>query len=161
MAHKQDREAPKTGLDRWNATESKSRSSKGGRSARPGRSKRRRMNPTVRRYVSTIVVTAILCVACAFCFTPLGERITTGLDIQGGVSVILTASKQDGSAPSADEMNTAKTIVEKRVNTLGASEATVQIQGTNSILVQIPGATDADAAVQTIGADRPPRVCSS
>ena len=32
-----------------------------------------------------------------------------------------------------------------------ASEATVQIQGTNSILVQIPGATDADAAVQTIG----------
>ena len=151
MAHKQDREAPKTGLDRWNATESKSRSSKGGRSARPGRSKRRRMNPTVRRYVSTIVVTAILCVACAFCFTPLGERITTGLDIQGGVSVILTASKQDGSAPSADEMNTAKTIVEKRVNTLGASEATVQIQGTNSILVQIPGATDADAAVQTIG----------
>jgi preprotein translocase subunit SecD len=151
MAHKQDREAPKTGLDRWNATESKSRSSKGGRSARPGRSKRRRMNPTVRRYVSTIVVTAILCVACAFCFTPLGERITTGLDIQGGVSVILAASKQDGSAPSADEMNTAKTIVEKRVNTLGASEATVQIQGTNSILVQIPGATDADAAVQTIG----------
>ena len=65
--------------------------------------------------------------------------------------MILTASKQDGSAPSADEMNTAKTIVEKRVNTLGASEATVQIQGTNSILVQIPGATDADAAVQTIG----------
>ncbi|MCI7437857.1 MAG: protein translocase subunit SecD, partial [Coriobacteriaceae bacterium] len=32
-----------------------------------------------------------------------------------------------------------------------ASEATVQIQGTNSILVQIPGATDADSAVQTIG----------
>ena len=85
MAQKQDREAPKTGLDRWNATESKSRGSKGGRAARPGRSKRRRMNPTVRRYVSTIVVTAVLCAACAFCFTPLGERITTGLDIQGGV----------------------------------------------------------------------------
>ncbi len=151
MAHKQDREAPKTGLDRWNATESKSHGSKGGRAARPGRPKRRRMNPTVRRYVSTLVVTAVLCVACAFCFTPLGERITTGLDIQGGVSVILTASKPDGSTPSADEMNTAKTIVEKRVNTLGASEATVQIQGANSILVQIPGATDADSAVQTIG----------
>ena len=109
------------------------------------------MNPTVRRYVSTLVVTAVVCLACAFCFTPLGERITTGLDIQGGVSVILTASKQDGSAPTADEMNNAKTIVEKRVNTLGASEATVQIQGSNSILVQIPGATDADSAVQTIG----------
>ena len=151
MAHKQDRETPKTGLDRWNATESKPHGSKGGSAARPGRSKRRRMNPTVRRYVSTLVVTAVLCVACAFCFTPLGERITTGLDIQGGVSVILTASKPDGSTPSADEINTAKTIVEKRVNTLGASEATVQIQGANSILVQIPGATDADSAVQTIG----------
>ena len=151
MAQKQDREAPKTGLDRWNATESKSRAPKGGCASRPGRTKRHRMNPTVRRYVSTLVVTAAVCVACIFCFTPLGERITTGLDIQGGVSVILTASKQDGSAPTSDEMNTAKTIVEKRVNTLGASEATVQIQGSNSILVQIPGATDADSAVQTIG----------
>ena len=48
-------------------------------------------------------------------------------------------------------MDTAKSIVEKRVNALGSSEATVQLQGTNSILVQIPGATNADETVSTIG----------
>ncbi len=65
--------------------------------------------------------------------------------------MILSASKADGTAPTADEMATATTIVQNRVNSLGASEATVQQQGSNSILVQIPGATDAESAVETIG----------
>jgi preprotein translocase subunit SecD/SecD/SecF fusion protein len=86
-----------------------------------------------------------------FLFTPLSEKITQGLDISGGVSVIMTASKADGSDVTSDDMATATTIVTNRVNSLGASEATVQQQGTNSILVQIPGATDAESAVDTIG----------
>ena len=85
-------------------------------------------------------------VACAVGFMPPSERITQGLDIQGGVSVILTASKPDGSAVTSDDMAIATSIVQNRVNSLGASETSVQQQGTNSILVQIPGATDADAA---------------
>jgi preprotein translocase subunit SecD/SecD/SecF fusion protein len=67
------------------------------------------------------------------------------------VSVILSASKTDGTMPTADEMATATAIVQNRVNALGAAETSVQQQGTNSILVQIPGATDTDAAVKTIG----------
>ncbi|MGI6231090.1 MAG: protein translocase subunit SecD [Tractidigestivibacter sp.] len=156
MAKKDNADTPKTGIDRWNATETKGGASK--RKKRSGRSSsksskraKRRMPATSRKYVTTLALLAVLCVVCVIGFTPLSERITTGLDIQGGVSVILTATKSDGSAPTADEMSTAQSIVEKRVNTLGASEATVQIQGSNSILVQIPGATDAESAVETIG----------
>lgn len=104
-----------------------------------------------KRWATTLVVLAAVCVACAIMFTPLSEKITKGLDIQGGVSVIMTASTTDGSAVTSDDMATATSIIQNRVNSLGASEATVQRQGTNSILVQIPGATDSEQAVNTIG----------
>lgn len=139
-----------SGVDRWKATEAA-----GGKPRRDRRRKGRGTGPHAsahaRRYLGTLVALAVLLVACAVGFTPLGERITQGLDIRGGVSVIMAASKPDGSAPTADEMATATSIVQSRVNSLGASETSVQQQGTNSILIQIPGATDAQAAIQTIG----------
>lgn len=105
----------------------------------------------MRRYVGTLVVLAVVLVVCVIGFTPLNQKITQGLDIQGGVSVIMTASKPDGGDVTDADMETAVTIVTNRVNSLGASEATVQRQGSNQILIQIPGATDAQAAIDTIG----------
>ncbi|MDI9589744.1 MAG: protein translocase subunit SecD [Acidobacteriota bacterium] len=142
--------ASKTGVDRWNTTEAGPSTRRGPR--RPPRSGGgRARTPQVRRYQFTLLALAIMLVACAIGFMPPSERVTQGLDIRGGVSVILSATKTDGSAPSADDMAVATAIVQNRVNALGASETSVQQQGTNSILVQIPGATDADAAIKTIG----------
>jgi len=150
MLRNSESDEPKTGVDRWQATETHAvRKTK---RVRPRKvSKRPKLRGDARRYVGTLVAIFVLCVVCVIGFTPLSERITQGLDIQGGVSVILTASKSDGSSVSSSDMDTAKSIVEKRVNALGSSEATVQLQGTNSILVQIPGATNADETVSTIG----------
>lgn len=158
MAHKSDDTAldtrERTGLDRWQAAE-KNAGKKASRAKRGrGKTSRRagkKMTADVRRWVSTLVILVVVCGVCVFGFTPVGEKITQGLDIQGGVSVIMTATKSDGSAPTAAHMDTATAIIQSRVNSLGASEATVQKQGDNSILIQIPGATDAEAAVQTIG----------
>ena len=136
----------KTGVDRWNADEAVSSPRKNG-----GRARNRRTRADRRRYLTTLFVLLVGMAVCVWGFTPLGDKITRGLDIEGGVSVIMTASKEDGSAPSGDEMATAVQIVQQRVNSLGAAETSVQQQGANSILVQIPGATDADAAVKTIG----------
>lgn len=110
-----------------------------------------KMAKEARHYATTLGILVVVCVVCFIVFSPLSERITKGLDIQGGVSVIMTASNTDGSSVSSDDMATATSIIQQRVNSLGASEATVQRQGSNSILVQIPGATDAQAAVDTIG----------
>lgn len=135
-----------SGVDRWKSTEGSSSKARKQRSSRP-----RSGNPQARRYQFTLLALVVMLVACAVAFYPPADRITQGLDIRGGVSVILSATKTDGTAPSADEMATATAIVQNRVNALGAAETSVQQQGTNSILVQIPGATDADAAVKTIG----------
>ena len=48
-------------------------------------------------------------------------------------------------------MEKSRAIIESRVNALGASEATVQEQGSDQILVQIPGLADTEEALATIG----------
>ncbi len=132
------------------ASGASSRRRKSGRKRRRG-SRRRRVPSDVRRYSFTLVALAVLLVVCVIGFTPLRDKITLGLDIQGGVSVVMTASTTDGSAVTDADMEEAVSIVESRVNALGASEATVQRQGSDSILVQIPGATDSQAAIEAIG----------
>ena len=112
---------------------------------------KRRAPVEVKRYVSVLIVLLVILVACVVGFWPLDQKITQGLDIKGGVSVIMTADKPDGSAVTDDDMESAVAIVTNRVNSLGASEATVQRQGTNQILIQIPGATDAQEVIDTIG----------
>lgn len=128
-----------TGVDRWKAA-----------SGSAGKRRPHRKTPA-RRWIGTLVVMLVLVGASIWGFSPLRERITQGLDIQGGVSVILSASKADGGTPSQADMDTAVAIVQNRVNALGASESSVAQQGSSSILVQIPGAQDAEAAVETIG----------
>ena len=104
-----------------------------------------------RRNVWLLIICTIAVIASLFAFTPPSEKINQGLDIQGGLSVVLSASNEDGSAISSEDMEKSRAIVEKRVNLLGASEATVQVQGNNQILVQIPGVSDPEQALKTIG----------
>ncbi|MBA4370127.1 MAG: protein translocase subunit SecD [Coriobacteriaceae bacterium] len=82
---------------------------------------------------------------------PPATKINKGLDIQGGLSVILTAEPQPGKTLTADDMERAETIIQIRVNGLGVSEASVQKQGNDSILVQLPGVKDADSALKALG----------
>ena len=104
-----------------------------------------------RRNVWLLVVMALLVIGSIVMFTPPQEKINQGLDIQGGLSVVLTAHNNDGSDVSTEDMESSRAIIESRVNALGASEAVVQIQGNDQILVQIPGLSDTEEALNTIG----------
>lgn len=104
-----------------------------------------------RRNVWLLVLTTLLVVGSIFMFTPPTEKINQGLDIQGGLSVVLKASSTDGQEVTQEEMEASRAIIEQRVNALGASEATVQVQGNDQILVQIPGLSDTETALNTIG----------
>jgi preprotein translocase subunit SecD/SecD/SecF fusion protein len=92
---------------------------------------------------------AVLLVASWLLFWPPGEKITQGLDIQGGLSVILTA--ESTTTVTADDMARAEAIVRNRVDGLGVREASIQRQGNDSILVQIPGIDDPQQALDVLG----------
>jgi preprotein translocase subunit SecD len=77
-----------------------------------------------------------------------GTSITQGLDLRGGLSVILTPKK----TADATAMQRALVIMNNRVNGLGVSEATVQLENENqAILVQLPGVRDARGALDVMG----------
>lgn len=73
-----------------------------------------------------------------------------GLDLQGGLQVLMVADLPQGRTVSAQDMATARTIVENRVNALGLTEPVVQVQGGERIVVEIPGIEDPAQAVDTI-----------
>lgn len=104
-----------------------------------------------RRNMWLLIVTTLLVIASVFMFMPPQDKINQGLDIQGGLSVVLTAQGTDGHEVTQEDMEKSRAIIESRVNALGASEATVQVQGADQILVQIPGLSDTETALETIG----------
>lgn len=76
-------------------------------------------------------------------------ELKLGLDLRGGTRVILEAQPQAGQSATADEMETARTIIERRVNGLGVSEPEVQVSG-DRVIVALPGIEDPDAAIATL-----------
>lgn len=85
-------------------------------------------------------------------------RIRQGLDLRGGIQILLqalpveseTEDEELAAAQQAASIETARNIIERRVNGLGVSEALVQTQGNDRIVVELPGIDDPDLAVSTI-----------
>ncbi|HET9975104.1 MAG TPA: protein translocase subunit SecD [Streptosporangiaceae bacterium] len=66
-------------------------------------------------------------------------KVGLGLDLSSGTQVTLQAQTQNGKAPSKEEMNAAISVIQSRVNGTGNSGAQVQPQGTNLLIVTVPG----------------------
>jgi protein-export membrane protein SecD len=83
-----------------------------------------------------------------------GEPDTTidqplGLDLVGGLRVLLEAELPT-DAFTVEELGETANSVGRRVNALGLTEATVQTRGNSRILVELPGVTDPQQAIDTI-----------
>ncbi|MGN0037955.1 MAG: protein translocase subunit SecD [Coriobacteriales bacterium] len=125
---------------------------KGGLSAAaaPAGAKAERKPKRKRTNLIAIVAICVIALAAAVMLYPPQDKITQGLDIQGGVSVNLSASTLDGSDVTQEQMDEAQNVITSRVNASGASAASVQQQGSNSFLVQVPGAEDAQSIIDTL-----------
>ena len=55
------------------------------------KTKKKPARPTDRRNIWLLIITTLLVLGSVFMFTPPQEKINQGLDIQGGLSVVLTA----------------------------------------------------------------------
>jgi len=116
------------------------------------------------RKAGPILIAVIGVLALIICFvpgltlpdssSPTGTRpIETklGLDLQGGLRVEYQALPVDGKSPTPADMAILKDIIERRVNTTGVSEPVVVVQGSDRIVVELPGVTDADAVRRLVG----------
>lgn len=74
-----------------------------------------------------------------------------GLDLQGGLRVLLEADVPAGTIVTPESMQVARTIIEKRINALGVSEPLIQLQGSSRIAVELPGISNPEEAIRTFG----------
>ena len=78
-----------------------------------------------------------------FCVFPVGKKISLGLDLKGGMYVLLRADTSGiDAAKRADAVGAAVEKIRNRIDTYGVKETSIQVQGDNSILVQVPGLID-------------------
>lgn len=98
-----------------------------------------------------ILILALLAVSIWFAF-PLNKRINLGLDLRGGMHLLLRvdASKlpQDRRG---DAIELAIEKIRQRVDKIGVTEPLIQLQGLDSIVVELPGVTDRSKAKELIG----------
>ncbi len=74
-----------------------------------------------------------------------------GLDLQGGLLLVLTAKPSEGGQVTEEDVEQAQFIIEDRVNGLGVTEPQIERQlGTPNIIVQLPGIKKPEEAVALI-----------
>src|SRR5581483_3583274 len=83
--------------------------------------------------------------------SPIYQKPTLGLDLQGGLEVVLQAQAPKGQQVTSDELDKSVQIMQNRINGIGVSEPEIRKQGTNQILIQLAGVHDPAKAAKVIG----------
>ncbi|HVB65991.1 MAG TPA: protein translocase subunit SecD, partial [Nitrolancea sp.] len=76
--------------------------------------------------------------------------IHQGLDLQGGLQVVLQAKPPKGQAVTSSTLEGTLTTIKRRVNGLGVSEPLVQTRGSNQIVIELPGVNNPENAVKVL-----------
>lgn len=115
-----------------------------------------------RRSIFMLIITAIfiavMSVAC-FCsfaipnsvkdYNSIMSLIGQGIDLSGGYYVVLTPKNADDSDQAVIEQ--AQTILRRRLDSKGYTEAVITVQDGNKIRIEIPNINDDEAVLETIG----------
>ncbi|TDT69215.1 preprotein translocase subunit SecD [Hypnocyclicus thermotrophus] len=95
-----------------------------------------------------VIILIVLLGAAYFAFK---KPIKMGLDLKGGVYVVMEAVAEDGGTITSNDMDRLIEVLERRVNGFGVSEAVVQKTGDKRVIIELPGIKDTQKAVETIG----------
>src|SRR4051794_29742280 len=83
--------------------------------------------------------------------SPAHKKPTLGLDLQGGLEVVLKANPPKGHTLTTDDINRSIDIMRNRIDKLGVSEPEIRKQGSDQIVIQLAGVHDPASAAKLIG----------
>jgi SecD/SecF fusion protein len=83
--------------------------------------------------------------------SPLEQKPTLGLDLQGGLEVTLQAVPPKDRELTKEDLDRSVSIMRSRVDKLGVAEPEIRTQGDDQISIQLPGIKDPAAAASIIG----------
>jgi SecD/SecF fusion protein len=94
-----------------------------------------------------LVIAVLVAVFLAGYYNP----VRLGLDLQGGLEVVMKATPTDGKKLTSDQLTQSVEVIRNRVDGLGVSEPEIRTQGSDQIVVSLPGVQDPDEAVSVVG----------
>src|ERR671938_1019784 len=83
--------------------------------------------------------------------SPAHKKVTLGLDLQGGLEVVLKAVPPKNRTCDSACMDRSVSIMRSRIDKLGVSEPEIRKQGKNQIVIELAGVHDPAKAAQIIG----------
>tara|TARA_A100001015_G_scaffold319158_1_gene441228 strand:+ start:2107 stop:3438 length:1332 start_codon:yes stop_codon:yes gene_type:complete len=81
----------------------------------------------------------------------VSKPFNLGLDLKGGVSIVLKAVEEDGRQLTDDDILGVIDVIRTRINALGLTEPIIQRKGIKQVIVELPGISDIDRALALIG----------
>jgi len=105
-----------------------------------------------RKLIYKIILILSILGTCAYFAFPLEKRINLGLDLKGGMHLLLKVDTTHLLGPAKeDAADRAIEVIRNRIDQFGVRETSIQKQGQDEIVVQLPGVTDRDRAIDIIG----------
>jgi SecD/SecF fusion protein len=83
--------------------------------------------------------------------SPIGDKPTLGLDLQGGLEVTLKAVPPPNRPLQESDLNRSVEILRDRVDRLGVAEPEIRKQGDDQIVIDLPGVKDPDRVIGILG----------
>jgi len=101
-------------------------------------------------WVTGLFLAAIVA-SCLYFVLPIQKKIKLGLDLQGGVSVLLELQPSKEIPTITNQIQTdEQQVIESRINGLGVAEPVITPVGTDRLLVELPAVKDQDAALAAL-----------
>jgi preprotein translocase subunit SecD len=97
-----------------------------------------------------VLVLAVIIIAVAVAF-PIKGKVRLGLDLQGGVHIVLQAKGTPGNPVTSDSIERLLAVLRSRIDQYGIAEPVLQRQGDDRIAIDLPGVEDPEAALDLIG----------
>ena len=99
-----------------------------------------------------VVIVILVIASCLWLMYPPQERINLGLDLQGGMHLVLKVDTDElPNDAKSGAVKRALEIIRNRVDQFGVAEPSIQLKGKNRIIVELPGIADRERAVDLIG----------
>ncbi len=100
------------------------------------------------------ILVMLLVLGCIYALYPPSQKLKLGLDIRGGLHMNLAVDRDKMQGKTEQEISDAADraleILRNRVDGLGVSEPVLEREGTDGIVIQLPGLTDIKGAREVI-----------
>jgi SecD/SecF fusion protein len=105
-----------------------------------------------KRLLYKVILILAVAGSCLYFTFPLEKRINLGLDLKGGMHLLLKVDTTALSGQAKEDVcERALEVIRNRIDQFGVREPTIVRQGEDEIVVQLPGVTERDRAIDIIG----------